>query len=74
LRDPEISTLVDADKLTEWLAAACARRSGPELVRDELLVRCRAGRGGVAVAPAGSSRAVDADPACRAIWRRRRPV
>jgi TnpA family transposase len=38
-------SVADADKLTQWLAAsACAAERRPELVRDELLVRCRAER------------------------------
>jgi hypothetical protein len=38
-------SVADADKLTEWLAAnACEAERRPELVRDELLVRCRAER------------------------------
>src|SRR3954469_18946674 len=35
----------DADKLTEWLTVnVCEAERRPELVRDELLVRCRAER------------------------------
>jgi hypothetical protein len=35
--------VADADKLTEWLAVnVCEAERRPELVRDELLVRCRA--------------------------------
>ncbi|MFF0658732.1 DUF4158 domain-containing protein [Micromonospora tulbaghiae] len=38
-------SVADADKLTEWLAAnVCEAERRPELVRDELLVRCRAER------------------------------
>ena len=38
-------SVADADKLTEWLAAnVCEVERRPELVRDELLVRCRAER------------------------------
>jgi hypothetical protein len=37
--------VVDADKLTEWLAVnVCEAERRPELMRDELLVRCRAER------------------------------
>jgi hypothetical protein len=35
----------DAEKLTEWLAVnVCEAERRPELVRDELLARCRAER------------------------------
>jgi hypothetical protein len=35
-------SVADADKLTEWLAAnVCQAERRPELVRDELLARCR---------------------------------
>jgi Domain of unknown function (DUF4158) len=38
-------TVADADKLTEWLAGnACEAERRPDLVRDELLARCRAER------------------------------
>jgi TnpA family transposase len=38
-------TVADAEQLTHWLAAAvCEAERRPELVRDELLVRCRAER------------------------------
>jgi signal transduction histidine kinase len=38
-------SVADADKLTEWLVAnVCEAERRPELVRDELLVRCRAER------------------------------
>jgi hypothetical protein len=38
-------SVADADKLTEWLAAnVCEAERRPELIRDELLVRCRAER------------------------------
>lgn len=38
-------SVADADKLTEWLAGnVCEAERRPELVRDELLVRCRAER------------------------------
>jgi hypothetical protein len=38
-------SVVDADKLIEWLAAnVCEAERRPELVRDELLVRCRTER------------------------------
>jgi len=38
-------SVTDAEKLTEWLAAnVCEAERRPELVRDELLARCRAGR------------------------------
>jgi hypothetical protein len=38
-------SVADADKLTEWLAAnVCEAERRPELVRDELLMRCRAER------------------------------
>jgi hypothetical protein len=38
-------TVADAEQLTRWLAAAvCEAERRPELVRDELLARCRAER------------------------------
>jgi hypothetical protein len=38
-------SVADADKLSEWLAVnVCKAERRPELVRDELLVRCRAER------------------------------
>lgn len=38
-------TVADAEQLTRWLATAvCESERRPELVRDELLVRCRAER------------------------------
>ncbi|MEN3308939.1 MAG: hypothetical protein V7603_5141 [Micromonosporaceae bacterium] len=38
-------SVADAEKLTEWLAAnVCEAERRPELVRDELLVRCRVER------------------------------
>jgi TnpA family transposase len=38
-------SVADAEKLTEWLSAnVCEAERRPELVRDELLVRCRAER------------------------------
>ena len=38
-------SVADADKLTEWLTGnVCEVERHPELVRDELLVRCRAER------------------------------
>jgi hypothetical protein len=38
-------SVADADKLTEWLAVSvCQAERRPELVREELLARCRAER------------------------------
>lgn len=38
-------SVADGDKLTEWLAVnVCEAERRPELVRDELLVQCRAAR------------------------------
>jgi hypothetical protein len=38
-------SVADAEKLTEWLAAnVCEAERRPELVRDQLLVRCRSER------------------------------